>query len=85
MNVEAADPPTPTNPLRGRGGLLVELLESLNEWELREYCRYWSWRPDQYGDNGFATWKCSNLMSAGKRELRRRQVSAIAAPVTKSM
>ncbi|MFP3882943.1 MAG: hypothetical protein ACLFRT_13780 [Actinomycetota bacterium] len=76
MNVEAAEPTEPANPLRGRNGRLVELLQSLDDGELHEYCRYWEWQRERLRDRPFAAWKCSNILSAGKRELRRRKASA---------
>jgi hypothetical protein len=62
----------PGDPLSGRSGNLHELLRSLSDAELETYCLYWSRRHAEYAGNGFASWKCSNLLAAGYGEARTR-------------
>ena len=71
-----SEPKEPLNPLAGCRGLLVDLLQSLSDADLSEYCLYWSWRRDQSGYE-FSRWKCSNILSAGFREANSRGVDPI--------
>ena len=53
-----------------------EILADLSDQVLAEYCRYWTWRTDQYREEGrgFDAWKSSNQLSAGYREADRRML-----------
>lgn len=74
---DAGSPAGPVNPLKGRSGRIVDLLETLTDDQLDQYRRYWQSRRELYSaeGDGFAAWKCSNLLSSGCREMRRRGLS----------
>lgn len=82
MDRDAAEPGDlrfegePSNPLSDRSGYVHELLADLSDSELAEYCRYWTWRSDEYrtAGRGFDAWKSSNQLSAGYREADRRNL-----------
>lgn len=62
------------NPLAGREGWLVDMLESLDDADVEQYIRYWKSRHDELAarGDGYGAWWCSKQVSAGLAEQRRR-------------
>lgn len=63
------------DPLAGRSGYLVEMLESLDDADVQQYIVYWEARMEELrarGD-GYGGWWCSKHVSAGLAEQRRRR------------
>ena len=63
------------DPLAGRSGYLVEMLESLDDADVQQYIVYWGARMEELrarGD-GYGGWWCSKHVSAGLAEQRRRR------------
>lgn len=62
------------NPLAGRQGWLVDMLESLDDADVAQFIVYWEARMEERrarGD-GYGGWWCSKHVSAGLAEQRRR-------------
>lgn len=63
------------NPLDGRTGYLVDMLESLDDVDVQQYIVYWEARMEELrarGD-GYGGWWCSKHVSAGLAERRLRR------------
>jgi hypothetical protein len=82
------EPSDPTNPLAGRSGYTVLLLQELSDTEIAQHCEYWAARRERYridGD-GYAGWQASKILSIGQREARRRGLNQLltARPLSES-
>ena len=63
------------NPLAGREGWLVDMLESLDDADVAQYIVYWEarWAELRARGDGYGGWWCSKHVSAGMAEQRRRR------------